>query len=363
MSNRSRWGLVTVILAIIALVISVVGPWNGLTHRDEMGATLQSAMQSNGYNDVVVTMSGNVAALSGGVTTQDRKASALELAKNTVCEKCSGKKARSWHEVRDDGLAVKTVNASPYTFSAIKSEDGTVVFDGYVQNDAEKSDVLAHAASVYGETGFTDKVIRIVAGAPNASWGEAVKQQMSSLSQLDSGQASLENLNASLSGKIGSAGAKAALLGALAMPQDFAFAETLQVPAVVAPVVSTQEGCQSLFDKAKGSDRINFRFGSADVDSSSFTLLDKISKAAKQCPDFVVSVEGHTDSDGSDSYNQTLSDQRAATVAAYLQVEQNVPAANLTSQGFGETKPIAPNTTSEGKAKNRRIDFIVTRSE
>jgi outer membrane protein OmpA-like peptidoglycan-associated protein len=68
-------------------------------------------------------------------------------------------------------------------------------------------------------------------------------------------------------------------------------------------------------------------------------------------------VEGHTDSDGSDTYNQTLSEQRAATVVSTL-INLGIDSGRLTSTGWGESKPLDTNSTPEGKANNRRVEFL-----
>src|SRR5690606_35723062 len=75
-----------------------------------------------------------------------------------------------------------------------------------------------------------------------------------------------------------------------------------------------------------------------------------------------VSIEGHTDSDGEDAYNKTLSDQRAKAVMKYL-VDKKVAADRLSAVGYGESKPIASNDTDEGKAKNRRVEFHITKQD
>jgi hypothetical protein len=67
-------------------------------------------------------------------------------------------------------------------------------------------------------------------------------------------------------------------------------------------------------------------------------------------------VEGHTDSVGSDAYNQTLSEKRANSVRQYL-VNKGYPDDKITAVGMGETSPIADNTTKEGRAENRRVEF------
>jgi outer membrane protein OmpA-like peptidoglycan-associated protein len=85
-------------------------------------------------------------------------------------------------------------------------------------------------------------------------------------------------------------------------------------------------------------------------------VLNVIVGMLKQDATLKLSVEGHTDSDGDDKANQKLSEERAAAVKDAL-VKLGVEAGRLQVKGFGETMPIAPNTTPEGKANNRRVEF------
>jgi len=87
--------------------------------------------------------------------------------------------------------------------------------------------------------------------------------------------------------------------------------------------------------------------------------LAKVSGILLAYPDLKTQVEGHTDSIGSDVYNQKLSEERAGTVRAYL-VTQSVLDANVSAMGFGKTRPIADNTTSKGRAQNRRVELVVS---
>ena len=73
-------------------------------------------------------------------------------------------------------------------------------------------------------------------------------------------------------------------------------------------------------------------------------------------PQTIFHVEGHTDSSGSDSYNMKLSKERAASVASWLE-ENGVPSNRLTSEGYGETQPIATNSTAQGRQDNRRVEI------
>jgi outer membrane protein OmpA-like peptidoglycan-associated protein len=75
-----------------------------------------------------------------------------------------------------------------------------------------------------------------------------------------------------------------------------------------------------------------------------------------------VQVEGHTDDRGNDRYNLELSGRRAASVVRFL-VERGIAAERLSSQGFGETKPIASNKNEAGRGQNRRVEFLITEQD
>lgn len=110
---------------------------------------------------------------------------------------------------------------------------------------------------------------------------------------------------------------------------------------------------------------VHFEYDSAKLTADAERRLDNVVNALKASTDIEVRIEGHTDSKGTDAYNMRLSDQRAASVKRYL-VEHGIPADRLTSKGYGETEPVAPNTNPdgsdnpEGRAKNRRVELEVT---
>lgn len=100
-----------------------------------------------------------------------------------------------------------------------------------------------------------------------------------------------------------------------------------------------------------------------DVDSSTLkpqfrSTLDQIAQSLQTYPDSLIDVYGHTDSTGSDQYNQALSQRRAQTVADYLGM-RGVSAARIRSQGYGETMPVATNDTDTGRALNRRVEIKI----
>jgi outer membrane protein OmpA-like peptidoglycan-associated protein len=87
--------------------------------------------------------------------------------------------------------------------------------------------------------------------------------------------------------------------------------------------------------------------------------LAKISGIVLAYPDLRLAIEGNTDSVGSEAMNQALSEKRAGAVLDYL-ARQSIPAASMTSRGFGKTQPIASNDTAEGRQQNRRVELVVS---
>jgi len=104
---------------------------------------------------------------------------------------------------------------------------------------------------------------------------------------------------------------------------------------------------------------INFGFDSAEINSDSLPLLDEFGKALKNnFMDTVILIAGHTDNEGSNDYNQTLSEQRAEAVVEYLKTSHGINPDKLLSKGFGETQPIIDNNTEKNRFINRRVEFV-----
>jgi outer membrane protein OmpA-like peptidoglycan-associated protein len=103
---------------------------------------------------------------------------------------------------------------------------------------------------------------------------------------------------------------------------------------------------------------VQFDLDKADIRADAGVILDEAANQLNQVPGARVSVEGHTDSSGADSYNQSLSERRAGSVKDYL-VGKGVDGGRLTTAGFGESQPVADNATAEGRALNRRVELKV----
>lgn len=105
------------------------------------------------------------------------------------------------------------------------------------------------------------------------------------------------------------------------------------------------------------SDKINFEVGSATILPDSYAELDKIVKTLEK-KKVRIRIEGHTDIQGTAAFNQTLSRQRANSIREYL-IKKGIEPEQMGTAGYGSSKPVADNSTPEGRALNRRVEFIV----
>ncbi|MCK4233891.1 OmpA family protein, partial [candidate division WOR-3 bacterium] len=104
---------------------------------------------------------------------------------------------------------------------------------------------------------------------------------------------------------------------------------------------------------------INFDFNKSTIKPESYPIIDEAAAILTRHPEISVEIQGHTDSVGSDAYNLKLSDARANSVRDYLIRVHHIEASRLFAHGYGESRPIADNSTDEGRAQNRRVDFLI----
>ncbi len=257
-----------------------------------------------------------------------------------------------------EGFAVANeIKAPPYIFQAYKDPVAvTVTLSGYVPDNN------IHAAIVQAATRkfFSEKVVdnlKESIGAPGG-FTAAVVPALGALSRLSTGTLVVADREVKLSGDAFYDGAAAQLRAGLGkdFPQAFQYKSDVTVKPAAAPVDSTV--CQQLFSDLLGKGSIRFESGRAVIDPDSAGLLDRLIETALRCPTANIEVAGHTDADGEDGFNQALSEKRAQAVVDYL-VKAGMPANRFTAVGYGSTQPVADNESDEGKAQNRRIEFLV----
>lgn len=127
--------------------------------------------------------------------------------------------------------------------------------------------------------------------------------------------------------------------------------------------IRVAEGGKPLYDALAANGRVAthgilFDVGSDYIRAESTPTLKSISDMLTAHPELKLTIEGHTDNVGDATSNQSLSERRAAAVKQYLVTTSHVDAARLATKGYGATKPIAPNTTAEGRQENRRVELV-----
>ena len=254
-------------------------------------------------------------------------------------------------------VAVNDVKAPPYVFQAYKDPvASTLTLTGNVPDKNAHTALVAAAERKF----FGEKVVdnlKESIGAPG-SFAAVVVPALGALSRLSTGTLVVTDREVKLSGDALYDAAAAQIRAGLGkdFPQAWQYKAEITVKPPSAPVDNTV--CQQLFADLLTRARIRFESGKADLSPDSLGLLDRLTETALRCPTANIEIAGHTDADGDANQNQMLSERRAQAVADYL-VRGGLPANRFTAAGYGSTQPIAGNDSDEGKAQNRRIDFVV----
>jgi OmpA-OmpF porin, OOP family len=253
-------------------------------------------------------------------------------------------------------VAANEIKAPPYIFQAYKDPVAvTLTLTGYVPDNNVHAALVAAA----GRKFFNEKVadnIKASLGAPSG-FANAVVPALGALSRLSTGTLVVSDREVKLSGDAFYDAAAAQIRAGLKdFPQGWQFKADISVKPASAPVDGTV--CQQLFSDLLAKGKIRFESGRATIDPDSAGLLDRLIETALRCPSANIEIAGHTDADGEDGFNQALSEKRAQAVTDFL-VKAGLPAERFTAMGYGSTQPVASNDTDEGKAQNRRIDFVV----
>jgi OmpA-OmpF porin, OOP family len=281
---------------------------------------------------------------------------------------------------------------SPYTWAA-QMTDGRLVLSGFIPNDAVRADLVAAIRESMPGAALIDRM-QPGEGAPQG-WAEVAVATVRELARLEGGGMETKDAVLTISGTAADVATAEAIRARLraVVPATIKFTDHIRVkeppppatpppipPPVEAPAkepepasasrtdtpppapdpvaVVRARACEEQLAGVAKAGQILFRLASAELDGVSFTTLDKLADSAKSCPGMHIEVGGHASSEGGAEINQQLSFRRAQSVVAYL-VSAGVDAAQLEPVGFGATRPIAPNDTSENMAKNRRIEFTV----
>ncbi|MBV7407612.1 OmpA family protein [Maritimibacter sp. DP1N21-5] len=243
-------------------------------------------------------------------------------------------------------------------FVATLSSEGQVQLRGRVASEQDRAITETVARSRFG----MDRVYAATRLDPDLppGWSNRVLVAVEALSYLDSGTATVKPDIVELRGSTGDQGASdeisRILSDKLGTSQDFRVNVTYDEALDPEANLPSPEECVAQINDVMRGAKITFAPGSVEIEARAAPTIDKIADILRNCPDAPMEIGGHTDSQGSEELNKSLSQQRANSVLNAL-LARRILTANLTAHGYGEEQPIGDNDTEEGREDNRRIEF------
>ena len=246
-------------------------------------------------------------------------------------------------------------------FTATLSPEGHLRLQGAVEEGWSQQAVLSFTHSKFGKPNIFNNLSAASEDLPNG-WGIRVMAGLEALSRLHSGMVDIQPDRLSVSGRTGNKQTNAIVsqiltnqLGKTAQYQlNITYEKSLDPNRYILPDAT----CVAEIGNILATQKITFEPGSDNFDTNSIPTIKKIAKLLERCPDAQIEIAGHTDSQGREQMNMTLSQTRAEAVLNALRglrVENKA----LRAKGYGESHPISDNKTPEGREQNRRIEFTL----
>lgn len=249
-------------------------------------------------------------------------------------------------------------------FTATRSPEGNVQLRGRINSKIARQTADSFARAAFGSTAVRTTA-RVDDTLP-ADWSNRVLAGIEALSQLSNGAVIVTQDALSVTGNTGNQDARSEISGLLAdklgESEEFEISVTYQEKLDPALGIPTPEECEVMIGEIIGDRKITFEPGSATLDLATRDIMDELAELLQLCGDIPLVIAGHTDSQGRESMNQQLSQERAQAVVNALR-QRRVLTASYEVIGYGEEQPIASNDTEAGREANRRIEFKLRRPE
>ncbi len=243
-------------------------------------------------------------------------------------------------------------------FIATRSPEGLIQLRGRIQSQQAKESVGVFAQALFGAANVDNKTL-IDPNLPDG-WPKRVFAGLEGLSDLHHGAVIVQPEEVAIRGtsaKPDIAAVVSKLFAVRLGARDGYKIDVQHDPKLVeANTGLDARQCEAQIRAVLAEQQIAFAPGSTTIEASSQGILDAIADILRECPDTSFVIEGHTDSQGRDEMNLSLSQQRADAVLGGL-LARRILVQGITAKGFGETQPLADNETEEGRAANRRIAF------
>ncbi|WP_158969113.1 OmpA family protein [Chachezhania sediminis] len=249
-------------------------------------------------------------------------------------------------------------------FVATLSPEGQVQLRGRVNDALLRETVDSFARAQFG-SGNVHVATRITSDL-SPDWPLRVLSGLEALGYLENGALAVTPDSIALSGVSFDEDATATIAGLFAEKlggkAQYDLKITYREPPKTADNPYSLAECSSQLREVQHDEKILFEPGSAKIAADSATTLNRVADILTACGPVALEIQGHTDSQGRETMNKQLSQERADAVLADLRARRLLTA-NYTAVGYGEENPIASNDTAEGREANRRIDFVIVRPE
>ena len=339
----------------------------GLT--GEAGCTIGLGVPSPRWAEAAEAAIGTVAALGGGSVTfsdADITLVALEKMDQDLFDREVGKleaalpEAFALHAVLPEPVASAEADQGPPEFVATRSPEGAVQMRGRLADERSRAAVESVSHGLFGVEDVRMEA-RLDPELPDG-WSLRVLAGIEALGHLASGTLVVQPDFVEVEGLTGDREAQAAiaqiLSDELGAAENFAIDVTYQEALDPEAGLPTPEECAAEIGAALDERQITFDPGSSQIDAASRPMIDTIADILRRCEGVPMEIAGHTDSQGRESMNLELSQERADAVLEAL-MARRLLTSNLTAVGYGEAVPIADNDTEAGREANRRIEFTL----
>jgi OOP family OmpA-OmpF porin len=329
--------------------------------EEDLTKQSEAALFAAGIDSAAVDFDGRDATLTGTVDSEAEKSSAV-----AVVEAVPGVRVvYSRLEVAAGGDPASPTTAPPSTtppsteagggldppsFVMLVS-GGTVALTGSVPDEAIRDAIVAGAIEAFGLENVVNR-ITVSGSVGTTEWLTSLPYLLVEMGDVSEFSLVVAGGTAELSGlAVNDLARRSIEVLVAASLTGLEIVNRLEIGTDPREVVQSQIDALDLTG-------ITFDVGSASLASDSAVILDQVVEILAAHPDVMVEVSGHTDASGNEESNLSLSRDRADAVVAYL-VSHGISSSRLTAVGYGSSQPIADNSTAEGRAANRRIEFVV----
>ncbi|MGB0959206.1 MAG: OmpA family protein [Halocynthiibacter sp.] len=262
----------------------------------------------------------------------------------------------SLHTVLQKSKEEKKAEAPDFT--ATKSPEGLVQLRGRLTNVHAREATIAFAKAEFGANNIY--AAPVLDDALPLRWSIRVLAGLDALGELNNGVVTITTDRVVISGQTGNPNAKDAisriLSEKLGEAEDFTVDTTYEKKLDPVLNLPSPKECVERLNTILSTTKLSFAPGKATLAEGTDPVIAKLAGGMKDCTEFSMEIGGHTDSQGSEEFNQRLSEGRARAVLNAI-LGKNVITSALNSKGYGESQPIAENDTEAGRETNRRIEF------